>query len=390
MSIHPSGDLPGVGPVAGPTGLAAEGVYAPVRAPVSAHPYLRTGAVILARIVLALFGLFAFLLGIQLMRVLAGVVQPLVEAYLIPLTQQPWDALSFGWLAAYAILSGSPVAAFSLVLLDAGQIGVETTYFMIMGSRLGAVMIVLLIGAVSLARGKPREKSLAMGVLSFLVTYSIYLPAILVGFLLIRLGVLTWFEIETPQFFLDYFELVFQPFLSPILAYVPAFVGFLAALAAIYIGLALFDRAFGRREEQELRSPRMHNYLKHPGVAFAVGAAVTLASTSVSLSLGLLVPLYLNGYIDRRSIVPYIMGANITTFVDTLLASLVLGGGAATNLVILEMVVVTLFSILALATYRGYSGAIDRLYTRIFHSNWALGGFIVALFAAPIVLLLFV
>jgi len=355
------------------------------------HPVARRVLDIFRRILLGLSGMFFFILGIQLMKNVAGLVGPLLQTVLGRFTDTAWHALAFGWLSAYAVLSGSPVAAMALSFYATGYLTAETTFFMIMGSRLGAAFIVLVIGAVAVARGKPREKALAMGVLSFLVTYSIYIPAILFGWLLIRLDVHTWIEIPTPSILLDYINRYFNPIVAwivdrfrdvPILA-------FLIAAVAIYAGLALFDKAFGQREVQELKSPRMHRYLKHPAVAFAVGALVTLASTSVSLSFGLLVPLYLNGYIDRREIVPYMMGANITTFIDTLIAAFLYGGGIAANIVFIEMASVTLFSIVALSGYGRYSRAIDRAYTWIFHHNWALAGFIILLFAVPLTLLFY-
>ena len=164
---------------------------------------------------------------------------------------------------------------------------------------------------------------------------------------------------------------------------------FIVGLVAIYVGLALFDKTFHREQEAELKSPRMHRFMRRPGVSFIVGALITLASTSVSLSIGMLVPLYLRGYVDRREILPYIMGANITTFIDTLFAAVVLGGtGDAVNLVLIEMLSVTAVSFVALLGYRRYSAAIDRAYSLVFHSNWALGGFGALILATPVLLLL--
>ena len=54
------------------------------------------------------------------------------------------------------------------------------------------------------------------------------------------------------------------------------------------------------------------------------GALVTLLTLSVSVSLSVLVPLNHRGYVRRENVIPYIMGAGITTFVDTLLAALLL------------------------------------------------------------------
>jgi solute carrier family 34 (sodium-dependent phosphate cotransporter) len=344
---------------------------------------------ILPRVLLGMTGVFFFVLGIELMKVIAGLIGPVLEGFVGRFAATPWHSLSFGWLSAYAVLSGSPVAAMALGFYATGYIGPEETFFMIMGSRLGAAFIVLVLGAVAVLRGTPREKALAMGVLCFLVTYSIYLPAILLGWVLVRLRAYEWFQIPTPTALLDLINWVFGPIVAWVVdaLRIAPLLGFLLAAVAIYAGLALFDKAFGQREVRELKSPRMHHYLRHPGVALAVGALVTLASTSVSLSFGLLVPLYLNGYIDRKEILPYMMGANITTFIDTLVAGFLYGGGVAANIVLIEMASVTLFSLIALAGYGPYARAIEAAYSAVFHSNAALVLFIVLLFAVPTVLL---
>ncbi len=359
----------------------------PPRPAPAGQPFFLRASRGLQRISLAVAGVALFVLGIQLMKDVARLVGPSVMGFLGPLTTEPWHAVAFGWLAAYAILSGSPVAAFSLGLFHVGLIDEQTTFFMIMGSRLGAAFVVLIIGAISLARGEPREKALAMGVLSFLVTYSVYLPAILLGWLLIALGASRWFVVSTPASVLDLIEIVFGPVVSRIVDWLPQGASFVLTLLAVYLGLALFDRAFRRRDPGEPRSLRLRKLLRRPLVSFAIGAGVTLASSSVSLSLGLLVPLYVRGYIDRREIVPFIMGANVTTFVDTLFAAVVFGGGVAANIVLIEMGSVFLFSVLALVWYRRYSRGIDAAFSLIFHGNWALGAFIVLLVAVPALLL---
>ena len=335
-------------------------------------------------------GFVVFIFGIQLMKAAASRLSGLLVDVLGRFTDTPLHSLAFGWLVAYGVLSGSPVAAFALGLMSAGVVTTVSAYFMIMGSRLGASFIVIIIGLVAIARGQEREKSLAMGVLSFLVTYSIYLPAIFLGYVLLKTEAVSWLQITTPARIVGFFQLVYERPVAFVLdlstRYLPI-LAFIVALVAIYAGLALFDKTFHREQEAELKSPRMHRFMRRPGVSFTVGALITLASTSVSLSIGMLVPLYLRGYVDRREIVPYIMGANITTFIDTLFAAIVLGGNAV-NLVLIEMTSVTAVSFVALLGYRRYSAAIDRAYTLVFHSNWALGGFGALILATPVLLLL--
>ena len=100
------------------------------------------------------------------------------------------NSLGFGWLFAYLIMSGSPVAAATLTFFDAGVIDELSTFTMITGSRLGASFIVLFIGFIYVLRGRDRATSLSMGILSFTVTATTYLPGLVIGIVLLKTGVL--------------------------------------------------------------------------------------------------------------------------------------------------------------------------------------------------------
>ena len=58
---------------------------------------------------------------------------------------------------------------------------------------------------------------------------------------------------------------------------------------------------------------------------FGVGLATTALTLSVSISISLLVPLAARGYVRRENAWPYILGANVTTLVDTLFAGALVG-----------------------------------------------------------------
>lgn len=86
--------------------------------------------------------------------------------------------------------------------------------------------------------------------------------------------------------------------------------------------------------------------LYRPAISFALGLLTTLI---VSVSLGLLIPLSVRGYVRRENLVPYIMGCNISTFVDTLIAGLLLRNAAAVDIVIVRIISVLLVSLLVMA-----------------------------------------
>jgi hypothetical protein len=110
---------------------------------------------------------------------------------------------------------------------------------------------------------------------------------------------------------------------------------------------------------------------------------------SVSVSLSILVPLSNRGFIRRENVIPYIMGANITTFIDTLLASVLLDNPQAFTIVLVQMVSITLVSSLILVTVYGrYERAMLEFVARVTANNRNLALFIATIFVVPLILML--
>jgi Na+/phosphate symporter len=80
-----------------------------------------------------LASLLLFILGIELLKGGAQGVAPLIGNYLA--VDNPANALGFGWLLAYLVMSGSPVAAATLAFFDAGALDRLQALAMITGSR---------------------------------------------------------------------------------------------------------------------------------------------------------------------------------------------------------------------------------------------------------------
>jgi hypothetical protein len=127
----------------------------------------------LGKVGLFLVSLSLFILALTLMKEGASGFSSLVrDRFAI---SGVLDSLGFGWLCAYLLMSGSPVAAAALTFFNAGILSQVSTYAMITGSRLGASFIVLSIGFIYVLRGRDRATSLGMGLLSLAVTGSTYL-----------------------------------------------------------------------------------------------------------------------------------------------------------------------------------------------------------------------
>ena len=100
--------------------------------------------------------LFLFILAIQLMKEGAKALAPTLTNS--PLFSNPFSTLGAGWLGAYIVLSGSPVAAVALSLYVGGVSTELQTFTMLSGSRLGASFVVLLVGFLYAVRNRGRNR----------------------------------------------------------------------------------------------------------------------------------------------------------------------------------------------------------------------------------------
>ncbi len=335
------------------------------------------------KIALFLASLLLFILGITLMKEGARSVAPLVRNRL-PVNSTT-SCLGFGWLFSYTIMSGSPVAATALTFFDAGVVDQLGAFAMITGSRLGASFIVLFIGFLYVLRGRNRATSLSMGLLSLTVTGVTYLPGLILGICILQTGMLDDVQLGSGTLLHSVLDVLIEPIAALIVNLMPGWAVFLVGLGVILSSFSLFDRCLPQMTLKESQVGRMSRLVYRPWVMFALGALITLFSMSVSLSLSILVPLSNRGFVRRENVIPYIMGANITTFIDTLLAAVLLNNPSAFTVVLVEMFSITVVSAVILTTvYRLYERKLLDFVGWVTASNRNLALFMLAVLMTPI------
>jgi Na+/phosphate symporter len=151
----------------------------------------------------------------------------------------------------------------------------------------------------------------------------------------------------------------------------------------------MFDRALPQLDPPGERLERLLASLHRPWAMFAAGLLVTALTLSVSISLALLVPLSPKGFLRRHSIIPYVMGANISTFGDTLFAATLLGVPRAVTIVLVQMLSVAVVSLLVMLLLRNpYQRFILRLAHASTGSRRGFAIFLGAILLVPLILLL--
>lgn len=343
--------------------------------------------ILLIKIAYGLAGLFVFVLALQLMKAGAKVLAPMLHD--TALLKDPVDSLGFGWLGAYLVLSGSPVAAASLSLFNGGALTALQTFTMINGSRMGASFIVLFIGFVYMLRGHEPKRSLGMGLLALLTTWSIYIPAMLLGIYFLTNGTFDAVHMSASAELASFFDAIFDPIVGWITGWAPGLLVFAVGVGVILLAFNLIDHALPELKLGGTDFGEAPRLLYRPIVMFLLGSAVTVVSMSVSVSLSLLVPLSARGYVRRENVIPYIMGANITTFVDTLVASILMNKPESFTIVLIEMLSVSIVSLIVLTfLYRPYERHMLNLANWITGHRRNLTVFMFVLVGVPIVLLL--
>jgi len=338
---------------------------------------------------ISLFGisLFLFVLAINLMREGVHDLTPLISNTLV--VTNPINGLGFGWLFAYVVMSGSPGAAVALTFFDTGIISKLSAFTMIAGSRLGASLIVLFIGFIHILRGRDRATSLGMGLLSLTVTATTYLIGLLIGTVILQTGTLDQIQPQSDVMLNSINNLIFDPITHLFSNVLPSRLLFLVGLGITILSFNLFDKCLPQLTLKESQVGHMSRLVYQPWVMFILGAGITLISMSTSVSLGILVPLSNRGFIRRENIIPYIMGANITTFIDTLLVAVLLNNQLAFTIAFVGMTSITVVSIFILVTiFHRYERAMLSFVTWATANNHNLVLFMMIILILPIILIL--
>ena len=352
------------------------------------------------KLLLFLPAMFLFILAVQLMKEGAAAVGPQIEG------QFPFangvSTLGAGWLGAYFVLSGSPVAATAISLFGAGTLTKLQAFTMLSGSRLGASFIVLLTGflyatkqaKVQIAAGasasdirRGRSDSIGIGIQAMTMTAIVYLPGMLIGYGIIRAGWLDGFDLHASGKLDAVLGALWGPIVDFISTNVPGWSLFLIGLGVILISFNLIDRVLPHVSSDATASKRAA-WLKRPWTMFFLGCIVATLTLSVSVALTVLVPLAAKGLIKREEALPYIMGANITTLADTLVVAMLQPSPEAAQVVLAEAIGVTVVSLVILAfIYKPLQRSVLRLDDYLVASNRRLALFVGTLFLAPVALL---
>jgi Na+/phosphate symporter len=340
------------------------------------------------RLLYLVLGIGLFVVALGLMKEGAAELVPTLAGSFV--TDNAWSTLGLGWLGACIVLSGSPVAASALTLLDGGAIDVTQSFTMLTGSRLGAAFVVLVAGSVYALRGVgggEKRAPISIGVLSLLMTLATYVPGAIIGYALLESGALDGLDVGTSPALTSATDTLFGWAVDLAVDVLPSWALFPAGLLVLLAGFSLFDRVLPQVGGEAMEDGKQAWYdRKWP--MFLLGCGVCLLTLSVSVALTVLVPLVAKGHLRRANTLPYIAGANITTLADTLVAAILIGNQDAVRVVVAVTASVTAWTLfLLLCCYPLLRRLCLGVARRVLLSKSHLGAFVAVLLGVPLVLL---
>jgi solute carrier family 34 (sodium-dependent phosphate cotransporter) len=339
------------------------------------------------RVALFASALFFFIGSLQMMKTGAAGLEALQNGGF--LVHNAGSTLGLGWIGALIVLSGSPVAASSLTLVAARSITESEGFAMLTGSRLGAAFVVLCVAVVYALRGGKgkRGKPLTTAVMTLTMTIVVYLPAGALGLWLVDSGTLAGIPLSSPAAITGVIEGLFGPIIEKV-SVLPDPLIFVGGLLALLLSFKLIDAVMPSIKSETLDGSR-YGWLQEKWPMFLLGCIVALVTMSVSVALTVLVPLVAKGYVQEKKILPYIMGANITTLGDTLLAAYALQSEAAVRIVLIQVFVASVVTLTLLTFfYPRVQRAIWVFQRAVVTSKPRLASFTAALFLVPLSVML--
>jgi len=282
---------------------------------------------------LKLIGLiYLFILSIELIKRTSLFLAPSIKNFLLQ-NITPIKAISIGWFTTSIVQSSGAVGSVAATFAGNGLISLQTAIFILMGASLGTTITALIISFITVAK---QRRDFRHG-FEIGLCYSIY-SALLVLIV----------------FFLEYFFRFFSKsslFLASILQEktallkIPNFVDIITSpiidflfnnnnkfiLLLFSFGILIFTlkyiggviiEVFGGKEKAK---KSINKYFESKYKTYFIGVFLTAIVFSSSITIGLLVPLAVARLINLKKAIPFILGANLGTFTDLFLVSIITG-----------------------------------------------------------------
>jgi len=283
-----------------------------------------------------IFFIYLFIFSIELIKRTSLFLAPNIKDFL-SYSLPPIKALAVGWFTTSIVQSSGAIASITAAFAGNNLINLQTAVYILMGAALGTTITALIISLITVAK---KRRDFRHG-FEIALCYSIY-SAFLVGIIFFLEYFFSLFSRLT--FFFasilgektsllkvpDFVGLITSPIIDPLFVKINKLMLLILAFVILvftlrYIGKSVIEFFGGEKKAREF----INKHFKSKYKTYLIGVLLTAILFSSSITIGLLVPLVVARLINLKKAIPFIIGADLGTFTDVFLASLIIGKTAA-------------------------------------------------------------
>jgi solute carrier family 34 (sodium-dependent phosphate cotransporter) len=320
----------------------------------------------------SLVALYFFISAIMLIKESAGLMTAFLAEKIVLVIRDTTSGVFAGWLGTALLHSSGAFDSIIVAFVSSGAMPIGLAVSTIIGAELGTTVTPFLISVLNQVRKKQHQDAAFNVTLTHVIynlcTLAIFYPAELF------FGTLTWIALQGSNVFVkapwlnaipDFLD-VATPWVPVILQYIPPWLG-------IILGAVMLILALGGVEKymtEIFNMPRSWNLIRatfqKPYRAFLAGFLFTLLIPSTTVMVSLLVPLATSGVLGAEFyILPYILGANIGTVFDVMIAAMATGDPIALGVWLVHLSVNVIGALIFLPLMKPFSRVIKATADKI-------------------------
>tara|TARA_Y100000034_G_scaffold75166_1_gene90296 strand:+ start:6398 stop:7474 length:1077 start_codon:yes stop_codon:yes gene_type:complete len=275
--------------------------------------------------------LYLFILSIELIKKSSLLLAPGVKSFLLQ-SLHPIKALAFGWFSTAIVQSSGAISTITATFAGNNLINFPTAVYIVIGAALGTTITAIIISLITVsAKRKDFRHGFEIGlcyaiysallvIIAFLLEYFFKFFSKTSIFLASRIsGKISLLKIP------DLVGVITSPIINPLFnnsnKIFILILGFAILIFSLrYVGKAVIGVFGGEENARSFIDKHFESKYK----AYLIGALLTAILFSSSITIGLLVPLAVTRLIGLRRAIPFILGADLGTFTDVLLAALII------------------------------------------------------------------
>ncbi len=320
-------------------------------------------------LILALISLYFFISSIVFIKesiVLMG--QDTVRDFLGSINDSTTGVFA-GWFGT-ALLQSS--GAFDSIIIAFVSVGVMPTYAAvatIIGAEVGTTVTTQLVSVFGYIR-KERERFKTSFLVAMLHYWYNFCSLLIFFSLELFFKIFTYIAQTGSSFFSripgisaipSIFTLI-TPWVDFLLRYIPAWMGLMGGCILLLISLKNSEKYLSAAFASEVSKSLIQSTFGSSSKAFLAGLIFTIIVPSTSVMVSILIPLVTTGIVDTSYyILPYILGANIGTVFDVMIAALATGNAAAIGVWLVHLTINIFGAFIFLPLLKPFSTSVQRV-----------------------------